>query len=291
MRQNDIDRGVCEIDLASWWDFFDLVKSDFRRAPAYVFRGQADARWQVRSTLDRLARSSPKKTIYGPSSDRAANCPPADAEMHLNAFKDGARGRLVVGERPFSDDEWWALARHHGLSSPMVDFTASPFIALFFAFEEKVVPDDDGHLYDPEMRSIYYMPFHFDDLVRESHQDWKYRRTIYRPREGSYRLVNQAGLFVKLPEEKNLEDWVQELFSENSSTTNRHARAILTRVVILNKDRIDCLHYLNRMNINRMTLFPDLDGTAAHINALWELNFDTTLGYIPGLNDPSHFAI
>jgi hypothetical protein len=36
------------------------------------------------------------------------------------------------------------------------------------------------------------------------------------------------------------------------------------------------------MNINRMSLFPDPDRAAAYINALWEIDFDTSLGYIRG---------
>lgn len=44
--------------------------------------------------------------------------------------------------------------------------------------------------------------------------------------------------------------------------------------------RDDCLKLLNKMGINRMTMFPDLDGSAAFVNALWELDFDTAFGAI-----------
>ena len=34
------------------------------------------------------------------------------------------------------------------------------------------------------------------------------------------------------------------------------------------------------MNINRASLFPDLDGGARYVNDLWEVNFDKAIGHI-----------
>ena len=48
-----------------------------------------------------------------------------------------------------------------------------------------------------------------------------------------------------------------------------------------NKDRKECLKNLNKMNINSMSLFPDLDGASRYINNLWELDGDTILGRVP----------
>jgi hypothetical protein len=55
----------------------------------------------------------------------------------------------------------------------------------------------------------------------------------------------------------------------------------LEKLVIPNEDRENCLKFLNKMNINRKTLFPDLDGAASYLNALWELGFDTSMGSLP----------
>ena len=34
------------------------------------------------------------------------------------------------------------------------------------------------------------------------------------------------------------------------------------------------------MNINRASLFPDLDGSAHYVNDLWGVNFDKAIGYV-----------
>ncbi|MEP4337183.1 MAG: hypothetical protein ABJ360_12505, partial [Roseobacter sp.] len=105
---------------------------------------------------------------------------------------------------------------------------------------------------------------------------------LYSPTsETSHRLVSQSGLFLKMPGKTDLENYVQTHFQDDTSSPQRlHARPVLIKIVVKNDDRIGCLKMLNKMNINRMTLFPDLDGAARYINALWEIDFDTSLGYV-----------
>jgi hypothetical protein len=47
----------------------------------------------------------------------------------------------------WGDERYWALGRHYGLKTPLLDWTASPFIALFFAFCDSTAPDNDQALY------------------------------------------------------------------------------------------------------------------------------------------------
>jgi hypothetical protein len=94
-------------------------------------------------------------------------------------------------------------------------------------------------------------------------------------------------MFLKMPPGTDLEGYVRKEFANETLSTeiqhlNLHPRSILKKVVISNEGRIDCLKCLNKMNINRMTLFPDLDGAARYINSLWELHWDTSLGHIDG---------
>ena len=76
----------------------------------------------------------------------------------------------------------------------------------------------------------------------------------------------------------DLERWIQDHFSAQTSERRDPTQNPLDKIIIHNDDRIGCLRLLDKMNISRMSLFPDLDGAARYINALWELGFRTSLG-------------
>jgi len=74
------------------------------------------------------------------------------------------------------------------------------------------------------------------------------------------RLVNQGGLFTRGPDGVTLDDWVRQHFTGVSDYVR------ILKIVIPNKDRIVALRSLNRMNINHLSLFPDLYGAAKYAN-------------------------
>ena len=85
-----------------------------------------------------------------------------------------------------------------------------------------------------------------------------------------------------MPDKADLESYVRDNFERETTGTeipHQSIRSILEKITIPNKDRINCLKHLNKMNINRMSLFPDIDGSARYINNLWELGFDTAMGW------------
>ncbi|CAD73638.1 hypothetical protein RB4201 [Rhodopirellula baltica SH 1] len=274
----NVDRGVQTRTLDSWKDFYALIADDLSNKPAYIFRGQADADWLVDSSLDRLEKRFPTKPNRYGSIPQSFNCPPVSRERHLTAFRQAIRGRRGSNPPQLDDDESWALAQHHGLATPMLDWTLLPFAALFFAFEDELVLDAGGKMSPPDNRAVFALS---TSVIGEHSTESDPSPRLFSPTtETSSRLVAQSGLFLKMPKQTDLEGYVQKHFSNESSQTNLHARAVLIKMVIKNDDRSGCLQMLNKMNINRMTLFPDLDGASRYINALWEIDFDTSLGYI-----------
>ncbi|HSV99693.1 MAG TPA: hypothetical protein VLI39_05945 [Sedimentisphaerales bacterium] len=91
-----------------------------------------------------------------------------------------------------------------------------------------------------------------------------------------------------MPQGQDLEGYVQERFGDQTymgpgsphGRPNDRPLLVLVKFVIPNEDRIGCLRFLDYMNINRASLFPDLDGAAQYVNDLWEVNFDKAIGFI-----------
>ena len=205
-----------------------------------------------------------------PLTDKVAAWPSCCASLEKHVFTTGKTSRLQTPE--YDADKLPAQVS----PTPMLDWTLLPFAALFFAFEDEMRLDSDGKLSSPDNRAVFALS---TSVISENAPNSAPR--LFSPTaETSHRLVAQSGLFLKMPEKTDLQQYIQAQFTDESSQTIHHARAVLIKIVIKDCDRSGCLKMLNKMNINRMTLFPDLDGASRYINALWEIDFDTSLGYI-----------
>jgi hypothetical protein len=282
LRRNlEVINGIREVHLDSWEQFSDHIKTEHSFCPALIYRGQGRADWPIVSKIDRIESQFTQTPNRSGSIPRDFNCSPVDRYTHLRAFKEAARGRRGQNPPDLTEDQWWALGQHHGLSTPLLDWTRSPFVALFFAFEDEFIPDEKDHLTEPTHRAVF-------SVSASAISDGGEANELEVPLpfsafgETTPRIINQSGVFFRMPEKCDLEDYVTTHFKGECSTDKgEKVRWILEKVVIPNHDRQACLQQLNKMNINRMTLFPDLDGAARYVDALWELEFDTSLGYIP----------
>lgn len=239
--------GIKTVTLSSWAAFLDVVAAEYALHPgARLWRGQTDAGWRLQSSLDRLLETC------GLESDLDVR------EAHLERFKFATRGRR--GANPASlttENDWWALGQHYGLATPLLDWTWSPHVALYFAFSEDLctAPRAVFALHHSAIRKYSEpgrdsggsgasgLPFMFVDPLSDENA----------------RIVNQAGVFTRAPDGRTVEDWV----SEHHRISDQ---PFLTKFVVPSAGRPDCLRLLNMMNINPLTLFPDLVGASQHCN-------------------------
>lgn len=142
-----------EADLKDWEEFearvAQLASERTARLHAtgsyiseYLFRGQSDSSWRLRTTLERytgklltlteyyrvLCATKPQiETFTGVTWE---NVPPL-----LEYTREvGEEGLLPPGKFPAY--EYFIYLRHHGFPSPLLDWTRSPYVAAYFAFRD-----------------------------------------------------------------------------------------------------------------------------------------------------------
>lgn len=246
--------------LESWRDFTDLLESDFFNRPGVqlVFRGHRRFDWSLMPTLGRL-------TTNGIVTE-------ALAQAQLERFKRAVRGRLNDAALVDEDDELWSVGQHHGLMTPLLDWTYSPYVALFFAFHKDDSKEDAANPY----RAVYVLNKSFltEHEVETGIRLWEPRR------DDHGRLVNQAGLFTFSPTDATIENKLANVLADDELFEDEELRAasedeqpdILARYIckiyIRNEERDACLRHLRRMNVHHASLFPDLLGASEYCNIM-----------------------
>jgi hypothetical protein len=258
---DDINGRIPVTRLEHWRDFTILLESSFfnRSKTQNIFRGQKRFDWSLAPSLARI----PESGII----DRKL------ADSQLDYFRLAVRGRL--NDRTLvelqEEDELWAVGQHHGLMTPLLDWSYSPYVALFFAFS---VEDSDEESDNP-YRAVYVLnkTFIADDKLCPDIR-------MVEPRKDEHgRLVNQAGLFTFSPYDSTIENALantigSENFPDNDlkAASEEEEAAIIARYIckiyIKNEDREGCMRHLRRMNVHHASLFPDLIGASEYCNLM-----------------------
>jgi hypothetical protein len=246
--------------LESWRDFTQLLESNFfnRHGVQLVFRGHRRHDWGLMPTLGRVTTNGIITEVL--------------ADDQLDRFRRAVRGRLSDTALVDEPDELWSVGQHHGLMTPLLDWTYSPYVALFFAFHKEDGQDEKDNPY----RAVYVLNKSF--LV-DNETETGIR--VFEPRKDHHgRLVNQAGLFTYSPYDATLENKLTDVLTDEDGFTDEELRAasedeqpqILARYIckiyIKNEGRDACVRHLRRMNVHHASLFPDLIGASDYCNIL-----------------------
>lgn len=245
---NDIDGRVPVCRVENWQAFETLIADErkFLGGGDRVYRGHRRYEWQLAGTLTR-------------EFDGGA-IPTNISDKLLSRFKLAMRGRGVdLASITGDPNEIWAYGQHFGLATPLLDWTESPFVALFFAFAQE---DDDLEKANGS-RAVFSLN---RGLIEELVPD-----LFFEPALGeNARLVNQAGLFTVTPSgDDNLVSVIIDAVIESGAVDPDRAEDIaryIYKIHIPNTGRIDCLSMLRRMNIHHANLFPDPSGASLYCN-------------------------
>ncbi len=247
---NEKDGPIWYFRIYNFNDLRDLLENEIDSIRDYVFRGQARAEWELVSTLNRLINRARRTGAKQSSIERFV-------QMHINRFKLEIRGRRGDNPPKLNEDELWALGQHYGLATPLLDWSKSPYISLFFALE--------GINEYCEKRALWCLN---TKEVEEKNKNLSKREKLYLifpDTDDNKRLLGQSGLFSKGPVMKSVNAWVMEKFNDSNNP-------ILLKIEIPGDHnfRKETLKTLELMNITHSTIFPDLIGASRFCNIVAE---------------------
>lgn len=251
-----MENGVTSIRLNAWDDFHEVIGSKMLDHREFIYRGQANPQLPLTSSLDRLCQNTIGRSFRED-----------EVKSHLDRFQYAVRGRLPTlwSAELMNENDWWAMGQHYGLATPFLDWTESPYVAAYFAFA-KVHQNGDSM---PNSRVVFALD---TERVRKKSDEIRRQGTSSgRPQIVEFfspintenaRLVSQRGLFSRLPIGQDLESWIQMNFAGETETIT------LLKILIPEQpgDRDRFIRLLNRMNVNPLTLYPDIEGASLHCN-------------------------
>ena len=245
----------------------DLIYTFNDLPNSWIFRGQADADWEIESSLERL--------IGGKWSAKEAK---GYEEWSYDEFKSRFHLYDQENRTPTSKLAWLSAMQHYGVPTRLVDFTASPYVALYFALESyqprsgkdfAVFGLDYTAAMDKSFEILRNEVPGFSD-TRQGHrnrQDEIFEKTVdpqsrdvvwvTEPTELNKRLDRQSGCFVL---SGNRAKRLMEVLSDAA-----YSEVTLEKYLISTEFYEQIYALLRKMNINSRTLYGDLAGLGQSI--------------------------
>lgn len=260
-----VDGDLPATRLDSWREFHELVEHERFAEDEFIFRGQRGFDWDLLPTLARDRESG----VFTPK--HCKEC--------LASFRRSSRGRKDLDPMLDDDLEMWALGQHYGLKTPLLDWTLSPYVALFFAFEHADEPTKNPS------RVVYALnktkvERRVAELLAEGYKEDNVVRIFQPAGDSNRRLLSQAGLFLAVPPNESVTSWVLTHFADAAGDMDALA-GIIMKIHIANADRLGCLRSMHRMNIHHASLFPDLIGSSSYTNFELEVYRRQTITHGP----------
>lgn len=247
------------------WQSFKRFIADF--SDNWAFRGQANASWVLNNAIERTLFINFRKGI--------------EAEF-VAEFQRGARNYLSRDETPHHLIEWLALMQHHGAPTRLLDLTRSPFIASYFAFEHCPMREEHTvgiwcfNIEHLKNRSLEVLAAEFGTALEQSQNlinEGLFEQIFYKN--------NQSLVFPVEPFSMNRRYSLQQsIFVSTGISHEPFMKQLLfmgdeigkavVKLEIPGCYKNEALRDLQQMNLNRASLFPDLDGYALSLRLRYD---------------------
>jgi len=288
--------------LEKWSDFAQL---NYHFVSKFVFRGQANSEWKLKTSLERLVESNH----------------PFLFDKNLFSFYEQRMLKTFKWKYPLYEStyvpkedeniEWLSIMQHYGAPTRMLDFTDSFYVAIFMAMKDCY--NNSASIWC--LNKNVYMFRHLQELAVKSQDtenkgfwissndmdsyiyDEANRRMngrivvndkpkvyILRPKHINKRINAQQGLFaipgvLSIPFEENLmtgvnnkepievpfDNIIKHSFTKHGIYSQDEFSII--KIDVPSSLRVEIMKALDQMNITEESLFPGLEGLARSLAA------------------------
>lgn len=240
----------------------------------WLFRGQSYP-WPLKPSIER---------IVDPARVRLSRI----ERQLIRDFQSHAHHYIANLPGEQEELEWLALMQDYGAPTRLLDWSRSPYVAAFFALEERPQPGKNPviwainrvHLLKEAWRTMNdgnpsppMMPPGFEKTPgKRRHPFQSPLVRPWQPSKMNQRLTIQQGCFLYSdPRSKSFpRSFEESLRYVLAKTPDKQSRA-LHKLEIDPKGRLELLSELDRMNINSTSLFPGLDGFARSLRTKAEI--------------------
>jgi len=237
----------------------------------YYFRGQEDADWGLKSSLHRSVTSEGRTPL--PANDELLRV----ENILTEKFQGVASNYLPLAtlSKTTSVIDWWPLMRHYGVPTRLIDWTASFYVALYFAVAR--LPDKDGALYlihaytlKNAMKGVHGNA-EIPSKVTEA--DSKFQQAdapsivyLYSRKTALLdRMIAQQGIFMV---SANVGASCEEILAVEIPKVADSSQETLRKIRIKASEKPNIMKKLKSMNVTAGSLFPGLDGIGRQLDDL-----------------------
>lgn len=251
-----------ELNITDWkiWEEFinDRMKIYHRYdGRMLLFRGQTDFSWNLRPSLTRIVDDSDESLSKIEGYEK-------QAEMN---FRSQAHllGDDIDFYPEYHQGQLWIEMQHYSCPTRLLDWTTSPYVALYFAVNSMF--DIDGAVFvfgfDDYQKNLSAKGYDISNLKADELLNFNEIDAVNAifPVKKNHRVVRQQGCFTVSKNPRKPHD---EIIRE--AGTNPNSEAGLLKLIISKDLKIEILARLKSMNIRNESLFPGLDGLGRSIN-------------------------
>ncbi|QGY80800.1 FRG domain-containing protein [Sphingorhabdus lacus] len=237
-------------EVRSLSDLIEFLKEDLPKGQPTWYRGQRDASWDLQPNITRHGGVDAERALF--------------KRFKQNAFSH-------VPSRPATEWEWLFIMQHHGLPTRLLDWTESALVGLYFAL------DGDSPV-DPKCAAALWamdpiglnraskwagaheadIPGFDDDEDLKSYLPSQFLRT-------GFALEPIAAIAARNNARIQVQQGVFTLHHKNLDPLNEGARLDhIWRYIIPGDVVAELRTGLEMLNVNRLSLFPELQNVANH---------------------------